>query len=140
MTSFEKSLSFCVKNFSKLVTEKEFLHMSKDSLLKIISNKNLSVPCESIIITGLTDWIKFDYVERSSSIDQLMSHVQFQQLPILKLIEAGRNEYIRGSKKLLELVEEAKDAFLVSYAKKIRRVISSRVCFVDVAKKLNASH
>lgn len=118
--AFDKTLAYCVENFSEIVKLDELSGIGGDLLYMLIFDERLLVSCQSIIFQAIIKWVECDRVERLPDLDRLMESIDFQKLTIPALMEISSNDCIKKSENLLRLVEEAEDQFL-SVARLLKR-------------------
>ncbi|XP_016657237.1 ring canal kelch homolog [Acyrthosiphon pisum] len=64
------------QNFSKVVEADEFLTLSPDQVVKLISSDELAVPSEEKVFECVIRWVKHELVSRKCILPQLMEHVR----------------------------------------------------------------
>ncbi|XP_008178316.1 kelch-like protein 3 isoform X2 [Acyrthosiphon pisum] len=64
------------QHFSNVVEGEEFLSLSSEQIVKLISSDELTVPSEEKIFESVIQWIKHDLDSRKQILPQLMEHVR----------------------------------------------------------------
>ncbi|XP_016656253.1 ring canal kelch homolog isoform X2 [Acyrthosiphon pisum] len=75
------SEAFIKKQFLELVKSDEFLSLSSEGVVKIISCNDLAVPSEEKVFECVMKWVKHDLDHRKDFLPELMEHVR---LPLLR--------------------------------------------------------
>ncbi|XP_016661239.1 ring canal kelch homolog isoform X2 [Acyrthosiphon pisum] len=70
------SETFIKKQFLEVVNSDEFLSLSSDDVVKIISFNDLAVPYEEKVFESVIKWIKKDLDQRKDYLTELMEHVR----------------------------------------------------------------
>lgn len=88
---FEEASSFATKNFSEVCREKEFLKLTADQVMRLISSRdpNDTVP-EETVFNSIADWFAHNKSEREGSLFDLLSTIKFDKLT-LQFIIANRH-------------------------------------------------
>ncbi|KAL4082849.1 hypothetical protein QTP88_029505 [Uroleucon formosanum] len=68
------------QNFSSVVMGNEFLSLSPEEVVKLISSDELVVPSEEEVVECVIRWVKHDLDSRKCNLPQLMEHVR---LPLI---------------------------------------------------------
>ncbi|XP_067952202.1 kelch-like ECH-associated protein 1 [Watersipora subatra] len=72
---------FVLKRFSDVRQGVEFLKITCQELMDIISSKEMTVKCESEVYTAVLDWVSHDLDKRSPYLLQLLEHVRLGSIP-----------------------------------------------------------
>ncbi|XP_060870645.1 kelch-like protein 2 isoform X2 [Metopolophium dirhodum] len=72
---------FIKKQFLEVVKSNEFLSLSSEDLVKLISCNDLAVPFEEKVFESVIKWVKYDFDQRKDFLPELMEHVR---LPLLR--------------------------------------------------------
>ncbi|XP_070568401.1 kelch-like protein 21 [Ptychodera flava] len=73
----QAAIQLAVTNFSKVYMTKQFLELSKDHLIKIISDDNLNINEEDTVLHAAVKWINYDKKMRVALINDVMKCVRF---------------------------------------------------------------
>ena len=85
---------FILTHFEQVVRKaKDFVHLSKDQLLRIISSDRLLISSEGTVYKAVITWVGHDTRARSCYLPLLLEHVHF---PLMSLNEV--EQYRRDSK------------------------------------------
>ncbi|XP_050061412.1 kelch-like protein 2 isoform X2 [Aphis gossypii] len=71
---------FIKKNFLQMVKGDEFISLTFEKVIELISCNDIAVPCEEKVFECVIKWIKHDLDSREKFLPQLMEHVR---LPLL---------------------------------------------------------
>jgi len=74
-----KSLAdeYAIQHFSEVIQVDEFLHLSIDLLLQLISSDALNVHSEERVYEAVLAWIKYEPQSRKQHISSLLDHVRY---------------------------------------------------------------
>lgn len=107
------SENFIRANFGAVLKLSDFYSLSSKQLAVLLSHDKLNVPCESVVLFGVLDWVKYDLDDRLVNLEELMEHVRFPLMTRKFLMDtAAREELIMGSATCREFVLEAIDYHL----------------------------
>ncbi|XP_029342500.1 kelch-like protein 3 isoform X6 [Acyrthosiphon pisum] len=101
------SETFIKKQFLEVVNSDEFLSLSSDDVVKIISFNDLAVPYEEKVFDCVIEWVKHDLEHRIHFLPELMEHVR---LPLLKsdiLFNISEEPLLKNSPKCKDFVYDA---------------------------------
>ncbi|CAH1263835.1 KLHL24 [Branchiostoma lanceolatum] len=92
----EKRASLCALNdFVAVSKTPEFLHLTKDQLITLISSDDLNAP-EEVVYTSVMTWINHDTGERNNDMKELMELVRFPFMDKQYFFEnVESNEFVR---------------------------------------------
>lgn len=107
------TLNYCLDQFECIVKEREFLEVDDTILSKLISHDQLNVDHEFKVLDAILDWISYDQNSRMSKLDSLIKHVRFALVNPVCLIEAKSKEILKDSSFCRDLIEEAKDLYIL---------------------------
>ncbi|XP_078580773.1 kelch-like protein 18 [Branchiostoma floridae x Branchiostoma japonicum] len=126
-------------NFIEVYKSEEFLSLQKAEVLQLLSRDELNVKHEEEVYEAAIQWIRHDEERRKEDLVDLMSKVR---LPLLKpqfIIErVMTEELVRSSHQCRDLVDEAKDYYLMPQR---RSQLSSRLrprCCTDIPGRIYA--
>ncbi|XP_015363360.1 PREDICTED: kelch-like protein 3 isoform X2 [Diuraphis noxia] len=74
------SNAFINKQFLEVVKSDEFLCLSYENVIQIISSDDLAVPFEEKVFEAVINWVKYDLNQRKDFLPNLMEHVR---LPLI---------------------------------------------------------
>ncbi|KAF0753588.1 kelch-like protein 2 isoform X2, partial [Aphis craccivora] len=80
MELMSSSEEFINKYFLQVVQEDEFISLTFEKVIELISCNDIAVPCEEKVFECVIKWIKHDLDSREKFLPQLMEHVR---LPLL---------------------------------------------------------
>lgn len=75
------SLKYALDNFQEVSLTEEFLSLSYDGLISLISDNQLNVTDEEVVYDAVIRWIKHDFKSREIHFSTLLSHVR---LPLIE--------------------------------------------------------
>ncbi|XP_068742851.1 kelch-like protein 2 [Montipora capricornis] len=108
------SENFIRANFAAVLKLSDFNSLSVKQLAALLSHDKLNVPCESVVLFGVLDWVKHDLNNRLANLEELMEHIRFPLMTRKFLMDtAAREELIMGSATCREFVLEAIDYHLI---------------------------
>ncbi|XP_035658314.1 kelch-like protein 18 [Branchiostoma floridae] len=135
----EASNRYIQHNFIEVYKSEEFLSLQKAEVLQLLSRDELNVKHEEEVYEAAIQWIRHDEERRKEDLVDLMSKVR---LPLLKpqfIIErVMTEELVRSSHQCRDLVDEAKDYYLMPQR---RSQLSSRLrprCCTDIPGRIYA--
>ncbi|XP_060872578.1 ring canal kelch homolog [Metopolophium dirhodum] len=70
------SVLYIQQNFSRVVEGDEFLSLSSEEVVMLISSDELAVPSEGKVVECVIRWVKYDLDSRKCNLPQLMEHVR----------------------------------------------------------------
>jgi len=105
---------FLRKSFSDFVLSSMHLALPFEDFLMLIKDDGLNVSSEEVVYDAVVSWVEHDRDNRSQYVAQLMSCVRFPLLrpPFLSDV-VSCNELIKSSHECRDLVDEAKDFYLI---------------------------
>ncbi|XP_060870648.1 kelch-like protein 2 [Metopolophium dirhodum] len=97
------------KEFLEVVKSDEFLSLSFEDVVKIISCNDLAVPYEEKVFESVIKWVKQDLVQRKDFLTELMEHVR---LPMISsrpdiLLNIANEPILKNNPKCKDFVIEA---------------------------------
>lgn len=102
------------KKFGDISNEEEFMQLSYPELAAIIQRDELNCASEEIIFESVMRWVKYNEVDRSSLLPEVLSKVRLPLLsPQFLADSVATEELIRASHKCRDLLDEAKDFHLM---------------------------
>lgn len=143
--SFAESLScpnlvtaakkFIEKHFETVSKSDEFLQLTVDEVVDIISKDDLNVRGEETVFEGVIQWVKYDVSKRESEMPKLLTQVRLPLLTPQYLTDFVATEsLIRGSHACRDLLDEAKDYHLMPERRPLLQSFRTRVrCCSDSA-------
>ncbi|XP_078671837.1 kelch-like protein 24 [Branchiostoma floridae x Branchiostoma belcheri] len=81
-----KALSFAMKEFAEVSKAPEFLDLTKDRLIKLVSSDDLNAP-EETAYTAVKKWINYDTENRQKDMKELVELVRFPFMDKMFFIE-----------------------------------------------------
>ncbi|XP_035673161.1 kelch-like protein 24 [Branchiostoma floridae] len=87
------ALSFAMKEFAEASKTPEFLDLTKDQLVTLISSDNLSAP-EEIVYMSVMKWISHDTRKRKKEMRELMELVRFPFMDKIYFIEKVQTDQV----------------------------------------------
>ncbi|XP_055845146.1 kelch-like protein 1 [Episyrphus balteatus] len=86
---YEKACSFATQNFGEVCQEKEFLELSSEQLIRLISSRDPedSSVDEETVFFSIADWYDHDKANRERFLFDLLSLIQYQSLTPKFIIE-----------------------------------------------------
>ncbi len=73
-----KALNMMVRDFTEVVSGREFLAMSENDVADYIQNKHLKIPNEDPVFGAVVSWVRHQPEERESSFNRLITHVHLR--------------------------------------------------------------
>ncbi|CAH1242093.1 KLHL18 [Branchiostoma lanceolatum] len=135
----EAANRYIQQNFIEVYKSDEFLSLQKADVLQLLARDELNVKHEEEVYEAAIQWIRHDEERRKEDLVDLMSKVR---LPLLKpqfIIErVMTEELVRSSHQCRDLVDEAKDYYLMPQR---RSQLSSRLrprCCTDIPGRIYA--
>ncbi|XP_066300512.1 kelch-like protein 18 [Branchiostoma lanceolatum] len=135
----EAANRYIQQNFIEVYKSEEFLSLQKAEVLQLLARDELNVKHEEEVYEAAIQWIRHDEERRKEDLVDLMSKVR---LPLLKpqfIIErVMTEELVRSSHQCRDLVDEAKDYYLMPQR---RSQLSSRLrprCCTDIPGRIYA--
>ncbi|XP_060880188.1 ring canal kelch homolog isoform X2 [Metopolophium dirhodum] len=102
------SEEYIKKNFLKVVEADEFLFLSSDQVINLISRDDINVPFEEKIFECVINWVKNDLDCRCDTLPKLMEHVRLSLAPQEYLsIKIFEEPLIKNSSKCKDFLIEA---------------------------------
>uniref|UniRef100_T1GHS7 BTB domain-containing protein n=1 Tax=Megaselia scalaris TaxID=36166 RepID=T1GHS7_MEGSC len=100
--------------FTKVSQCDEFLSLPFDELIELIRKDELNVTTEETIFEACMRWIKFDEINRSKQLPEVLARVRLPLLsPQFLADRVATEDLIRKSHKCRDLLDEAKDFHLM---------------------------
>ncbi|XP_060870641.1 ring canal kelch homolog isoform X2 [Metopolophium dirhodum] len=112
------SEAYIKQHFLEVVKGEDFLSLSSEDLVKLISSNDLAVPFEEKVFECVIEWVKHDLDRRKDFLPKLMDHVR---LPLLKpdiLFNISREPLLSNSSKCNDYIIEA---FYFNHKKSIQQ-------------------
>ena len=110
----ELAENFIRANFVAILKLADFNCLTLKQLEALFCHDKLNVPCESIVLFGALEWIKYDLTNRLADLEQLLTHVRFPLMTRKFLMDtAAREELIMSSPACRQFVLEAIDYHLI---------------------------
>lgn len=110
----EYALRYCLDKFELITEEREFLEVDEALLLDLIAHDQLNVSGELKVLHAIYKWMSYDKDSRILKLDSLLSHVRFAVVdPISDLINLKSHVILRISSYCRDLIEEAKDIYII---------------------------
>ena len=110
----DRSNRYLNKHFIDVAQSEEFMQLSKDHVIDILSRSELNVPNEEQVFNAATGWIKHDFDSRNDFMPELLQHIR---LPLLRpefLTDVVQMDPAAEScLKCRDLVDKAKDYHLM---------------------------
>lgn len=82
---YEKALTFITTNLSDVIHQSEFGNLSSENLIKIISNSNLEVSSEALVIQAVLTWVKASNTEQISLLPDLLKYARIRPVDLQEL-------------------------------------------------------
>lgn len=114
------ALNYCLRNFASLVDEQEFSEVDHSSLEDLISNNQLDMDDEELVLNAIIKWARVDIEERKSKLKDLMYHVRFSTIEPLGLINLASEPILQDQPACLKYIDEAKNFILLKDRPEIR--------------------
>lgn len=90
-----------------MVQKEEFLNLSLEQLIRLVSKDNLSVNSEKIVYDCVLKWLNHDYENRFQYLGKLMEHVRFGLLKHEDLVLISEVPLIKKNLICMEFIVEA---------------------------------
>ena len=105
---------FALRYFPDVYQHDEFLHLSQDKLVELISDDDLTVDSEEIVFSAVMKWLDFDFDNYSKEFHKVLQHVRLPLLsPYFLHDYVEKHSIITDSNECRKLVEEAKTYHLL---------------------------
>ncbi|KAL4084235.1 hypothetical protein QTP88_028060 [Uroleucon formosanum] len=104
---FSTSEEFIKKQFLEVVKNDEYLSLSSEDVVKLISCNDLAVPFEEKVFDCVIKWVKHDLDHRKDFLPDLMEHVR---LPLIKpdvLLNISEEPLLKNNPKCKDYVFDA---------------------------------
>ncbi|KAL4136091.1 hypothetical protein QTP88_007658 [Uroleucon formosanum] len=75
-----------LRSSEELVEEEEFLFLTSEEFIELISHDDIKVPFEEIVFECVYKWVKYEFSFRYDSLPVLMEHVRLPLIPIEYLL------------------------------------------------------
>jgi len=110
----KKADSFLHQHFVDVAKSDEFLRLSKDEVLELLSSNELNVASEEEVFLAASNWVMFDFEERSKMMHELLSCVRLTLLKPHFLADVVQLDVAcKACLKCRDLVDRAKDYHLM---------------------------
>ncbi|PSN37426.1 hypothetical protein C0J52_19033 [Blattella germanica] len=86
-----KAFRFVLQNFRHVMQEEEFLHVSPEIILKVLSSRLLNVLDEGELLEGVLEWWKHNKTERTQYLKNMTSKINLEKIPMEKLLTFKRD-------------------------------------------------
>lgn len=111
VSSADKFINY---KFDSISTSEEFLQLSFADLIEIISRDEINCTSEEVIFEAAIRWVKYNELERSEMLPEVLSKVRLPLLtPQFLADSVATEELIRTSHQCRDLLDEAKDYHLM---------------------------
>ncbi|XP_060874118.1 ring canal kelch homolog isoform X2 [Metopolophium dirhodum] len=108
MELLSSSTEYIKKHFLKIVEADEFLSLSSEEVINLISRTDINVPFEEKIFECVINWVKHELDCRQDSLPKLMEHVRLSLAPQKYILKNVVNEpLIKNNPKCKDFVIEA---------------------------------
>lgn len=105
---------FAVKNFSEVARSEEFLTLSPEKVVEMISREELNVRTEEEVFEAISVWVRRDEDERKDFLPELLKNVRLALIcPQYLCDNVSTDELIKSNLSCRDLVDEAKDYHLM---------------------------
>ena len=91
----------------------EFLLLSKEQLIGIISSDEINVKNEEQVYNAVMNWVKFDLNSRRGFLAQVLSNVRFCLMSPKFLVSVSADMLVKNDEACRDLVDEAKNYLLL---------------------------
>ncbi|KRX61952.1 Kelch-like protein 3 [Trichinella sp. T9] len=99
---------YCEQHFDEVIKNEEYLSLSLENLLQIISSDNLKTRCESDVCEAVMKWIRHDLERRQAYLPKLFRCIRLPLLPIQYLFDVvEKNELVKSSMPCKDLIIDA---------------------------------
>ncbi|KRX74279.1 Kelch-like protein 3 [Trichinella sp. T6] len=99
---------YCEQHFDEVIKNEEYLSLSLENLLQIISSDNLKTRCESDVCEAVMKWIRHDLERRQAYLPKLFRCIRLPLLPIQYLFDVvEKNELVKASMPCKDLIIDA---------------------------------
>ena len=106
--------NFIRSNFVAVLKLGDFNSLTAKQIVKLFCHDKLNVPCESVVLFGALEWVKYDLTNRLTNLEELLTHVRFPLMTRKFLMDtAAREELIMSSSACRQFVLEAIDYHLI---------------------------
>uniref|UniRef100_A0A5K3F4Y7 BTB domain-containing protein n=1 Tax=Mesocestoides corti TaxID=53468 RepID=A0A5K3F4Y7_MESCO len=101
--------NYAAHNFKTVVDYEEFLYMTAEELVELLSREDLHIDSEETAYNALIRWVYYDEANRVMHLPNLLSYVRLAIMSVRFLTDIVDNErLIRQSLECRDLVDEAK--------------------------------
>ena len=105
---------FAVKNFSEVARSEEFLSLSPEEVVEMISREELNVRTEEEVFEAISAWVRREEDERKDFLPELLKNVRLPLIsPQYLCDKVSTDELIKSNLACRDLVDEAKDYHLM---------------------------
>ncbi|XP_025190839.1 ring canal kelch homolog [Melanaphis sacchari] len=101
------SEAFINKHFLQVVKSDEFISLTHEKVIELISCNDIAVPCEEKIFECVINWVKHDLDLRENFLPQLMEHVRLPLVAPNILKRIIEEPLLKNSPKYNDIVSEA---------------------------------
>ncbi|KAL1243034.1 Kelch-like protein [Trichinella spiralis] len=99
---------YCEQHFNEVIKNEEYLSLSLENLLQIISSDNLKTRCESDVCEAVMKWTRHDLERRQAYLPKLFRCIRLPLLPIQYLFDVvEKNELVKASMPCKDLIIDA---------------------------------
>ena len=104
----QATLAFARSNFTEVAHSEEFLHVTYDRLLKLLTSDYLKIKSEEEVFEAVVTWVKYDMPSRRQHFSGLLSNVRLPFVSVAFLAERiAADSLVQEDSICQELVEEA---------------------------------
>lgn len=107
------ALRYCLKNFKYLTEEQEFLDIDDSCLSDLISNDQLNVDEEELVLAAVIKWTCADIENRKSKLEEIAFHVRFSTMDVLGLINSASESLLQDQPSCIRYIDDAKNFLLL---------------------------
>ena len=105
---YHKSIDFLLENFSDVMETEEFIQLSEDELIDIVSNDELVVDREETVLRAVCTWVRDDPDARGDTLHNLLRHVRLPLLSVQLLNEClESNQLISKDTECRQIINDA---------------------------------
>ncbi|KRZ66180.1 Kelch-like protein 3 [Trichinella papuae] len=96
---------YCEQHFDEVIKYEEYLSLSLENMLQIISSDNLMTRCESDVCEAVMKWIRHDLKKRQTYLPKLFQCIRLPLLPIQYLFDVvEKDELVKASMPCKDLI------------------------------------